>query len=247
MSSFRNALALYLLWVAATYLLEGLPRTLHRPEATGLRLAYALLANLGIGMALALWLIRRHLRAGWGSATDFGFSAPARRWASIAGAALLGYGLFRLSRPQPVDAEVFLRLFAQVWVVSAAEVVVCWSLVGTALRHALGPRRRATAVLAAAAASSLLFGAYHFAHSPPFDELRMVAFLTMIGLATSAWWLLSRELLGTVVFHNFFAVTGVLAALQGKAPAGPAILPLATALLAAGVLAWPAFRWGKRG
>ncbi len=78
MSSFRNALAVYLLWVAATWLLEGLPRTLLRPEAPGLRLAYALIANLGIGMLLSFWLIRRHLRAGWGTRRDYGFDPPRR-------------------------------------------------------------------------------------------------------------------------------------------------------------------------
>lgn len=46
LSGFGNALAVYALRVAATYLLEGSPRTLLRPEAAGLRLAYALLAVL---------------------------------------------------------------------------------------------------------------------------------------------------------------------------------------------------------
>lgn len=238
MSSFRNALAVYLLWVLATWLLEGLPRTLLRPEAAGLRLGYALVANLGLGILLPLWLIRRHLRAGWGTPADYGFGGAARRWSGIAAGAAIGYGVFRASHPQPLDPIVLLNAFAQVWVVTAAEITVCWALAGATLRRALPAW---SGMLGGAGIASLLFGVYHFAHSPPFNEPRMVAFLTLVGLATSLFWLVSRDLLGTAVFHNFFGVTGVLAALEagGKLPAlaEPAAGPIALALLVAGALA----------
>jgi len=236
--------AVYLLWVAATWLLEGLPRTLLRPEATGLRLAYASIANLGIGVLLSFWLIRRHLRAGWGTPRDYGFDPP-HRWTSIAAGALIGYGLLRSGHPQPVEPIVLLNAFAQVWVVTAAEIVVCWALVGGTLRLTLKGK---SAIFASAAAASVLFGLYHFAHSPPFNEVRMVAFLGAIGLATSAFWLVSRDLLGTAVFHNFLGVTGVLAALEtgGKAPpAAPAISLIVAAAVVTLVMVWPAVRWRK--
>ena len=69
-------------------------------------------------------------------------------------------------------------------------------------------------------------------------------YLAGVGLATSAGWLASRDILGTAVFHNFFAVTGVLGALEGGAlaPAAPVIV---TALAAAALLAWPAIRWSR--
>lgn len=244
MSSFRNALAVYLLWVAATWLLEGLPRTLLRPEATGLRLAYASIANFGIGLLLSFWLIRRHLRAGWGTPGDYGLSPP-RRWTGLAAGALIGYGLFHLGHPQPVAPIVLLNAFAQVWVVTAAEIVVCWALVGGTLRLSLKGRN---AIFASGAAASVLFGLYHFAHSPPFNEVRMVAFLGAIGLATSAFWLVSRDLLGTAVFHNFLGVTGVLGALeaQGKAaPSAPDISLIMAAAVVTLALLWPVFRWRK--
>lgn len=244
MSFFRAALAVYVAWTAATWLLEGLPRTLLRPEASGLRLAYALAANIGVGLILPFWLIRAQLASGRGTPEDFGLSGPRRRWASLAAAAAAGYGLFRLNFGQPVDAGVLLHAFAQTWVVSAAEVVVCWALVGAALRMALRPWSQAGSALLAAAAASALFGAYHFAHSPPFNEPRMVVFLAGVGLATSAWWLASRDILGTAVFHNFFAVTGVLGALEGGALA-PAAPVMVTALAAAALLAWPAIRWSR--
>lgn len=246
MSFFRAALGVYAAWTAATWLLEGSPRTLLRPEASGLRLAYALVANVGVGLILPFWLIRAQLASGRGRPADFGLSRPLRRWTSLAAAAAAGYGLFRLSYTRPVDAGMLLHAFAQTWVVSVAEVVVCWALVGAALRIALRAWSRAAAALVAAAAASALFGAYHFAHSPPFNEPRMVVFLALVGLATTAWWLASRDILGTVVFHNFFAVTGVLGALEGKGQAlAPAPAVLVTALAATALLAWPAVRWSK--
>ena len=244
-----EALAVYALWVCATYVLEGLPGTLARPEAAGLRLAYALLANLGVGIVLSLCLIRRHLRDAALGAADYGLGGAARTSASVAGAALVGYALFRLSHPQQVDAIVLLNAFAQVWAVSAAEIMVCWALVGETLRSALSAWSRAGAVLLAAATASVLFGVYHFAHSPPFNEIRMVLFLTAVGFATSLWWFASRDLYGTVVFHNFLGVTGVLAALEaaGKVPerAEPSVALLATAALVTAAIAWPGVRWRK--
>lgn len=242
-----NALLVYGAWVVATYLLEGMPGTLLRPEAVGLRLAYALVANLAIGILLPLWILRGLVRRGWGAAEDFGFSARGRTALSVAGAAIVGYALFAIAQAEPVHPLVTLNSFAQVWVVSVAEIVVCWGLVGATLYVALRRWSRASAYAIAAVTASVLFGVYHFAHSAPFNEIRMVAFLTVIGLVTSLWWFASRDVYGTAVFHNFFGVTGVLAALKagGLVPDHPTLaVPL---LVTAGVvtlaLLLPGVRW----
>ena len=64
------------------------------------------------------------------------------------------------------------------------------------------------------------------------------------------WWFASRDVYGTAVFHNFFAVTGVLAALQagGLVAERPALaLPLwITALVGTIALVVPAVRWVRR-
>src|SRR5690349_21651454 len=51
------ALALYILWVAATYLLAGRPRTLLRPQAIGRRITYIVVANVIVGIVMAGWLL----------------------------------------------------------------------------------------------------------------------------------------------------------------------------------------------
>jgi len=249
-TAIRNAFALYVAWVIATYLLEGLPGTLIRPEAVGLRLAYAVIANLAIGILLALWLIQHALRAGVGTAADYGFSGAGRTAIGVLAGALAGYALFNLAHAEPAHPVVVVNSFAQVWVVSVAEIVVCWALVGGTLHAALRPWSRWGAILVAATAASVLFGVYHYAHSAPFNEFRMVAFLTGIGFVTSLWWFVSRDVYGTSVFHNFFGVTGVLAALKagGLVPERPELaVPLViTALVVTLALAWPGIYWIRR-
>jgi hypothetical protein len=57
------AFGLYLVWVLATYLLEGRIHTLLRPEAMGARLSYALVANVLIGIGGSALVIRFLSRA----------------------------------------------------------------------------------------------------------------------------------------------------------------------------------------
>ena len=244
-----GAFAIYAAWVIATYLLEGLPATLLRPEAVGLRLAYALVANLALGILLPLWFVWGFTKARWGKPADFGFSSTRRTALSVAGATAAGYGLFALSPSAPAHPLVLLNSFAQVWVVSVAEIVVCWGLVGATVFLALSSWSRPGAYIAAATVASVLFGAYHFAHSAPFNQPGMVLFLTGIGFVTSLWWFLSRDVYGTAIFHNFFGVTGVLAALKagGLVPEEPrlAIPLLATAAVIALALLIPGVQLRK--
>lgn len=250
-AALRSAFALYIAWVVATYLLEGLPGTFLRPEAVGLRLAYAVVANLAIGILVPLWFIRRLTQRGWGSPADFGFSGAGRIAMSVVAGFAVGYALFALSQPRSFHPLVLLNSFSQVWVVSVAEIMVCWALVGATLFVALRSWSRIGAHLIAAVVASLLFGVYHFAHSAPFNEPGMVLFLTGIGFVTSLWWFASRDVYGSAVFHNFFALTGVLAALEagGLVPEEPRLaFPLVvTAAVATLALVIPGSAWIRRG
>src|SRR5215208_4521981 len=67
------AIGLYLVWVLATYLLEGRIHTLLRPEAMGARLSYALVANVLIGIGGSALVIRFVSRAGTVSTQQAGF------------------------------------------------------------------------------------------------------------------------------------------------------------------------------
>lgn len=73
----------------ATYILEGLPGTLLRPDATGLRLAYALVANVLIGTLLPLCLMGRLIRRGI-DPSAFGFAGLRRTVLGVAAAFAVG-------------------------------------------------------------------------------------------------------------------------------------------------------------
>jgi hypothetical protein len=88
-------------------------------------------------------------------------------------------------------------------------------------------------VILAAIIASILFGVYHFAHSPPFNTVGPVAFLTVIGLVTSAFFFISRDVYGTITFHNFFGIFGGIRALDASGNLAIFERPLIPALVTA--------------
>ncbi len=207
------SLGLFLAWTAATWVFEGRTLTLLRPEAVADRLAYALAVNLALGIAggiaLLRWLVRRHGL----DPQRCGFASPGRAAVAAPAGFALGLAAYVVQGAPSTNAVVVLNAFAQVFVVSAAEVVVCWALVGCTAEAALRRTCGRAAPAIAAVVSSALFGLYHFAHSPPFNTWPTVGLLAVVGLATGAFFFLTRDVLGTVVFHNFLGVFGVVQAL----------------------------------
>jgi hypothetical protein len=114
-----------------------------------------------------------------------------------------------------------LNAFSQVLVVSTAEVLVCWAATGSVVETLLRSHGRLPAIVGAAMVSSILFGVYHFAHSPPFNEPGTVALLTLVGLATSTAFFASRSVYAAILFHNFLGTLGVLRALESAGGIGP--------------------------
>jgi hypothetical protein len=97
-----------------------------------------------------------------------------------------------------------------------AEVLVCWAVVGSVAEFLLRSRGRWVSTILAAIIASVLFGVYHFAHSPPFNTMGFVVLLTAIGLVTSVFFVVSRDVYGTIAFHNFLGIFGVLRALDAS-------------------------------
>jgi hypothetical protein len=203
------AIALYLVWTLATWLLEGRIDTFGRPGAVADRLIYTGVANMLVGLVGAGLAIR----VGGLGQSAFGANAPSPLWIAIGLA--LGLGLYFGQGAPSADPVVLLNASAQVLVVSAAEVTVCWGVAAASLRRVIGGPRW-LAALVAAAVGSLLFGLYHFAHSAPFNQPGMVAFLAGVGLLTGAFHLVSRDIYATIAFHNCLGVYGVVQALSAS-------------------------------
>ena len=219
-SALAAAFALFAVWTLATWFLEGRLETLLRPDAAADRAIYALMANLLIGTALAILTLRFLVRKGEVSRAAAGFGANSASPVRIAVAFALGLAFYWVQGAPSLDPVVLLNAFAQVFVVSVAEAVVCWALIGAVTEAFLSARGRAVALVGSAVAASVLFGLYHYAHSAPFNTLPMVALLTAVGLVTSAFFLVSRDIYASAVFHNFLGVFGVVKALDASGQLG---------------------------
>lgn len=207
------ALALFAAWTAATWFLEGRIHTLLRPEAVIDRLVYALVGSLLLGVVGGAACMAYLVRRGVVEARAAGFGGAQRTVFASAAGLVLGLGAYVLQGAPSLHPVVILNAFSQVFVVSAAEVVVCWCAVGAAAEAAVGRDKGLVAMGVAALGAAALFGLHHFAHSPPFDTWAMVSLLTVVGLFTGAFFFASRDAVGTAVFHNFLGTFGVLQAL----------------------------------
>jgi membrane protease YdiL (CAAX protease family) len=127
----------------------------------------------------------------------------------------LGSVFYLVQGAPSLNPVVVLNAYAQVLVVSAAEVLVCWAVVGSVSESLLQDRGRWVSAILAAIVASVLFGVYHFAHSPPFKTVGLVL-LTVLGLMTSAFFLVSRDIYGTIAFHNFLGSLEVIRALDAS-------------------------------
>ncbi|HUH02835.1 MAG TPA: hypothetical protein VML75_12645 [Kofleriaceae bacterium] len=213
-------LTLYAVWTCATWLLEGRIETLPRPEAALDRAIYAIIANLLIGIVGAMAVLR--VLISWRSvempAAGFGRSGSSAVRTMIGLA--LGLTIYVLQGAPSLDPIVVANAFSQVLVVSAAEVVVCWAVVGAVAEAVLRSRGQVISIIGAALVASTLFGLYHFAHSAPFNTPGMVALLSVVGLLTSAVFFIVRDIYATIAFHNFLGVFGVVQALAATGQLG---------------------------
>ena len=209
------ALALFALWTFATWWFEGRIQTFSRPDAVFDRLVYTVVANIIIGVAAATALLRFLTRGSAHGRLMSGFASWQRTavWAPLGFA--IGLGLYFAQGAPSSEPIVLLNAYSQVFVVSTAEVVVCWSLVAATVALRIDASKRIAIPLAAVVAS-LLFGAYHFAHSAPFNTIGMVGFLSAIGLLTSIVFFLSHDVYATILFHNFLGTFGVVQALAAQ-------------------------------
>ena len=207
----------------------------------GARLVYTLVANILIGIGGSALVIRFLSRAGTISTQQAGFRGLRHAAVAVVVGGALGFVIYAAQGAPTFNPVVILNAYAQVLVVSVAEVLVCWTVVGSIAESLLRDGRgRWVSVILAAIIASVLFGVYHFAHSPPFNTVGLVVFLTVIGLVTSAFFFISRGVYGTIAFHNFFGLFGVIGALDASANLAtferPVVPLFVTAVVAIAVL-----------
>ncbi|HET7147197.1 MAG TPA: CPBP family glutamic-type intramembrane protease [Candidatus Nitrosopolaris sp.] len=216
------SLYVYVVWSIVTYLLEGRIHLLQRADVVG-RIEYVVIANMVIGTVLAIWLLRYyHISSDFISTRKLGFQSVNRRfWVVVGIASVIGFVLFIFQGPVSLNPVVISNVFAQTLPTSIAEVVVCWVVVGASIesqvlakgKHEFGNgkmTKNITAAIIGAVVATILFGVYHFAHSPPFNQANTVLFLMIPGALTGVVFFVGRNIYAALIFHNFQALFGVM-------------------------------------
>jgi hypothetical protein len=104
---------------------------------------------------------------------------------------VIGYFYYIVQYSISLDTIILLNVFAQTLPTSIAEVVICWVILGITFESFIQPDgrrvrgRRITSIIIGAIVATILFGVYHFAHSPPFNQPNMVLFLIYSGILSS--------------------------------------------------------------
>lgn len=222
------ALSIYIIWVAATYLLEGRIHLFQKVDPIG-RITYVVIANIAIGTVLSAIAIRYLLKAQLVKPEQLGLNKSRIRTAAvIASAAAGGLALFMLQNPRTLEPIVVFNVFMQALPVSIAEVMVCWALIGSSFESIAknNNKRKIMSVIVGAIAASVLFGVYHYAHSPPFNQTSIVLFLMLPSIATAVTYFLGRDIYAAVIVQNFMGIFGVIANLPALEPFRQPMVPI---------------------
>lgn len=215
---FLIPLGIYISWVFSTYMLEGRVDLLQQQDVLA-RISYVIVANILIGNILAIYLLKRSIKPSFSSLSRLGFRPMKRTLKMLTIATIIGLFLFMIQQPASLNPIIIMNIFAQTLPTSIAEIVVCWVLIGVSFESFLLNKKRnihidkgnkIIYIILAAVTATIFFGLYHFAHSEPFNQLRMVLFLMFPGLLTSAFYFAARDLYSTIIFHNFLATYGVM-------------------------------------
>jgi len=181
----------------------------------GARLFYALVTNILIGIGGSALVIRFMSRARTVSTQQAGFRGLGHAVVAVVIGVVLGLAFYALQGAPSWNPVVLVNAYAQVLVGSIAEVLVCWAVIGSLSQAVLQEDRgRWVALILPAVIASVFFGVYHFAHSPPFNTVPVVVLLSVVGLVTSLFFFVSRDVYGTIAFHNFLGILGVIRALD---------------------------------
>jgi hypothetical protein len=212
------ALSIYIIWVIATFILEGRIHLFQKVDPIG-RMTYVVIANIAIGIILSAIAIRYLLKARFLKPEQLGLSKSRLRTAAIiVSAAVGGLALFMLQNPRTLEPLVVFNVFMQVLPVSIAEVMVCWALIGASFESLTrnnnnNKGRIVSSVMVGAVSASVLFGVYHYAHSPPFNQTNVILFLMLPSIATAVTFFLGRDIYAAVLAQNFMGIVGVMSGL----------------------------------
>lgn len=208
---------------------------------------YPIVFFIGIGVVLPALALGRTVRREPLAARPLGVALGGRDTIAVLAALVIG-GALAASPLAPVLAQPdgmarVATLFAQLLVASTAEVALFLGATGMALRALLGGQHDWRFGLLLVVVSSPLFGLFHLTYPAPWNTLGNVATLTVVWIAVSTLFAVTRSLVAAVLLNNMMATVG-LATRDLTLPLSPAMALLLELLAIAAFVA--AFAWARR-
>lgn len=208
---------------------------------------YPIVFFIGIGVVLPALALGRTVRREPAAGRPLGVTLGWRDALAVLAALAIGCAL--AARPlgpvvaQPGGVERITTLFAQLLIASIAEVMLFLGTAGLGLGALLGGRHDWRSGLLLIVVSSLLFGLFHFTYPAPWNTPANAATVTVVWLAVSTLFAVTRSLVAAVLLDNIMATVGF--ATRGLTLPLPPAMGLLLAILAVGAFA-AAFAWGRR-
>ncbi len=208
---------------------------------------YPVVFFIGIGVVLPAFALGRIVRREPSAARPLGVTLGWRDALAILAAVAIGAAL--AAKPlgpiiaEPGGVQRVATLFAQLLIASTAEVMLFLGATGVALRTLTGGRHDWRFGLLLVVASSLLFGLFHFTYPAPWNTFANAATVTVVWIAASTLFAVTRSLVAAALLDNIMATVG-FATRDLTLPLPPAIGLLLVALAVAAFAA--AFAWARR-
>ena len=192
-------LAMYTVWVLATFLLEGTVSLFQHPDSLGICL-YTIMACILSGMVIPIIWIRGSFMSGAVNMFQIGFRAVRRTVMACALTTLAGYMSVVLFSPFGTDRIAFAEMFLILLPTAIASVMVCWVLVGTHVQAFVRSGGTLISIIAGSLVTAGLFCLTSLAHSPAVRVQPAIAGFLVLGLSAAVFFFAVRDVYAGSIF-----------------------------------------------
>jgi len=226
-------LLVYGIWVLETFLLERSPGLFAHYQPLPL-VMYMVFANIIVGIAVPVILMRSAFISGAVNMFQIGFRSPRRAILATVFTALIGYFSLITFTPYGVHRLALFNTLALMIPVAVASVMVCWVLIGTHVQAYVRSCGTVSSIIAGVLVTGIAFGISSLARSPPLNQPDDLLIMTVLGLASALFFFSIRDVYASSLFVAF----GIMAAVFQRIDPlyGDTVLPLVYETAALSVL-----------
>jgi hypothetical protein len=226
-------LLVYGIWVLETFLLERSPGLFAHYQPLPL-VMYMVFANIIVGIAVPVILMRSAFISGAVNMFQIGFRSPRRAILATVFTALIGYFSLITFTPYGVQRFALFNTLALMIPVAVASVMVCWVLIGTHVQAYVRSGGTVSSIIAGVLVTGIAFGLSSLTRSPPLNQPDDLLIMTVLGLASALFFFSIRDVYASSLFVAFGIMSAVFQRIDPVY--GDTVLPLVYETAALSVL-----------